>query len=27
MDPSLQLDEIQMGNIIAYVNKYYYHFY
>jgi hypothetical protein len=27
MDPSLQLDDIQMGNIIAYINKYYYHFY
>ena len=27
MDPNLQLDEIQMGNIIAYINKYYYHFY
>ena len=27
MDPNLQIDEIQMGNIIAYINKYYYHFY
>ena len=27
MDPNLQLDDIQMGNIIAYINKYYYHFY